>query len=749
MKVVALGLECGAVRFEVVTVLGSIKIGALQKRGSAMSVVHKTVGVVGIAMMASCSVCSHEQAQTTEAVAALFEKGITSDRDIYPFFPQSVAAVHCYAAFATQCAQKALNDLCGVVAAQQAFANTAQVFDTAVERFSCVEAVLKTLELVSPEKEIRDACHQELIALQQFAFGAFFNPKVYGVFKGYVDGNATKEALNEEQRYFLQEIMRDFRRKGLELPEDKFNEVRAIGKQLAEAGTIYDANLNADTSSIQAMAQELDGLTPQFIQGLSHDGQGNYTLKCDYPTVNEVMSYCHNAQTRKRMYLAYNNRAYPCNIEPLGKIIALSDTLAKKLGFPSYAAMDIEHEMAGSPDKVRHFLEDLLGRARAKMDKEFAALKADLPSTVNLDAQGRFEPWDFQYVTTCYKKKYFDIDNRLVAEYFPIDHVLKGVFALYERFFDLEFELITPGWSWHKDVLLVAIRDRQSKALKGYVFLDLYPRPGRYSWGRVVSLMRTTKHLDQNGSVVTTPAVMLIITNFSPATGGHPALLKPNEVSTLIHEFGHAMHSVLGATAMASLSGIKIKLDSAICIKSKLDFIELPSQLFQEWMDDKAFLKGLSAHYKTHKPLPDALIDRLISLKQFMTGFQVTGQCMWGLVGLDIFSAGSTKNIPMITQKLREQYDLYIRYAPESHWYAAGSHLTNYAACYYSYLWSQVYALDIFDAIKREGLFNPQAGKRLADTIFSFGASKDPNVLVKNYLGREPRIDAFCKNLGF
>jgi thimet oligopeptidase len=664
---------------------------------------------------------------------------ITSANDVCQLFPKSAAEIREYASLAIERAQKELDVLLDLALAERTFENTARAFDSIGARFGEVKSAIHALEMVSPHSDVRDACHQEAIRMSMFAVDAFSNKKIYYAFKDFVNNNGKTEQLNNEQKYFLQEAMRDFKRQGFDLSDDEFDAVKTIKKTLSETEMEFDKNIAEDASKINVSRAELEGCDQHFIDHLNKDYDGLYMLGCDYPTYFEIMENCRVESTRKKLYLAFNNRAYPQNVQILDKIVQKRDELAHKLGFDSYAALDIDSEMAQTPEQVERFVENLAVTATKKMEQEFKTLLGDLPADISLDEKRRFKPWDMAFIKAYYKKKYFDLDERVVAEYFPAAKTLQGVFDMYQRFLGLKFALVKPAWSWHDDVQLIEIRDNQTDALRGYIWLDLYPRDNKYSHACHCGIVSPLKMKNADGNVYERPSVALVIANFPKATSDRPALLKHRDVETFFHEFGHAMHFVLGYTEMNSFAGYAVKTD----------FVEMPSQMFEEWMFDKQLLQTLSGHYQTGKPLPDALIDTMINLKKFDSGFFVVRQCMLSLTALELYKKGGAKNSDKIVRSLAERLTPQVAFEPDAHFQASFGHLTGYGAKYYSYMWSKVYALDMFYMVKEQGLLNPDAGRKLATMVLAKGGSVDPNIILKDYLGREPSQDAFFKDLGF
>jgi len=295
-----------------------------------------------------------------------------------------------------------------------------------------------------------------------------------------------------------------------------------------------------------------------------------------------------------------------------------------------------------------------------------------------------------------------------------------------------------PSWSWDDDVRAIGVHAKETDELLGYVFIDLYPRPGKYTHACCGGIIHPLLRTQPDGSVQRRPAVAMVIANFPKAREGNPALLKHRDVETFFHEFGHAMHFVLGATKLMSQSGYAVKFD----------FVEMPSQIFEEWMFDHDLLKNLSKHYQTGEQMPDDLIKKIIDLKQFDSGFFVLRQTALSLLSLDCFSAGVDKDIDAIRESIWQRATPQVAPHPGTHFQANFGHLGGYGSRYYVYMWSKVYALDVFAQLRPQGLLNPAAGKVFIDKILGRGGTVDQNTMLRDFLGREPRIDAFLEDLG-
>lgn len=688
-------------------------------------------------LLAGCSLCVSKKKMQLAEYESMFQQSFTTFDDIIKLFPKTVEQVDAYKECAIEKAKKDLDAVKQVASGDRTFANTIGALDTLQAHFSTTAGIIRTLEMVSPDKAVREKSHAAAMELNTFAVDAFMNKDLYRACKVYIDSNQhNKETLSPEQHYVLTETMKDFKRAGFDLSDDVFSEVKALQEKLSNLELAFESAIANDTSCIIARREDLEGLKDEFVEQLERDGQ-NYKLACDYPTYTEVMNHCSVEQTRKKLYRAFNNRAYPANVSILNDIIKERDALAKILGFESYAALNFEGLMARTVGRVKDFTIKLAKLANRKASQEFQTFSQELPEGIQL-VDKKFKPWDVGFVKTAYKKKHFDIDDRVIAEYFEMEPTLKAIFTIYQQFLGLKFFITKPAWSWHEDVRLIEVYDVHSGVLRGYVILDLYPRACKYSHACWMPLIAARKEKQTDGTWRYAPAVGVMIANFPKATSKKPALLKHHDVETFFHEFGHAMHSILGATQHAGTSGTSVKRD----------FVEVPSQMFEEWMSAPEVLRSIGSHYVTHKPLSDELIAKIIGLKKFDSGAFVVRQCSLSLLAMDLFCKGGCKNVDALLRRLHEEWSSHTVFDEECHFYASFGHLAGYGAAYYSYMWSKVFALDLFYAVKERGLNDAAVGKKFVEAVLSRGGSVEPDELLKDFLGREPNQKAFAQDLG-
>lgn len=629
-----------------------------------------------------------------------------------------------------------LDALLAIADDQRSFANTAKKLDEMMSLSNAVVLLhtISLLEMVSPDEAIRNECHEQQIKMQDFFIEHVSNNvQLYRAFKAYAHDNALKEVLDNKQRYFIEETVKGFEHAGLGLPEGVRNEVKRVQKELAALCLQFDTNIAADETTLKVKEAELEGVTEDFKKSLTKEGD-DYVLTMQAPTFIMIMENCSVAEIRKKMLRAYRNRAYPANDRLLKEIVAKRDELARLLDVPSYTAYDLEDQMVKNPARVREFLDQLFEPVMRKAAEEFKTLTTQLPHSVTLEPNGQLQPWHLAYVNNWYKKNYLSVDEQKVAEYFPAEKTIAGLLSIYEKFFSLQFKEHPIDGLWYDDLTLLEVFPQGSDQLLGYFILDLYPRPFKYSHACHATIIPSTIDIHGKPNV----AVSLVIANFPRATADKPALFERTYVKTFFHEFGHALHALLGRTTLASFSGTSVKTD----------FVEMPSQMLEEWLQDKEILSMLSSHYQTGESLPDELIEKIMALRTSTAGMSLARQLFFAYLSLQLFEAGAQKDPYAMSIELSKKTRPFLVFDPEDHDYAAFGHLTGYGAKYYSYMWSNVFALDLFDTISQHGLLNPQIGARYVTQVIGQGGSVDPDKLLEDFLGRKPSQKAFLKHYG-
>lgn len=659
-------------------------------------------------------------------------------QEVIALFPQKAETIKAMTDAYLVDAKKQIDAIVAVHAGARTYANTFHALDV-LSSLSDVEiaaAIFQAVSMTSPEESVRNAAQEAMVKISEFFVEHVANNKpLFDVLNDYAQNGASHEALTDEQKYYIEKTIQGFTRSGINLPEEQRTNIAALRNEITELGLTFDKNVAQESRTITVKPEDLRGVNPTILQALKKTEQGEYILGTDYPTAFAVFDDCEVEATRKRMKTLFDERAYPVNDAVLTQLIEKRDQLARALGYESYAHYELEEEMVKTPEHAYQFLQDLVQKADVKAEREIKDMIANLPEGVTLSPDGRIKSWDMSYVQKQYVKKLYSVDEQLIAQYFPMKKTIEGLLAIYRAFFDIDFEQVPVSGAWHPDVQAIAVYTAGKQKLLGYLILDMFPRPNKYGHAAHSTVVPAVTLPDGSS----TTRVSVVYANFPKETAESPSLLKRSDVSTFFHEFGHALHAFLGETTVGSFSGTSVKRD----------FVELPSQMLEQWLLDKDIVRNLSSHYQTGAHLPDDMIEKIIRSKHVATGLFIKRQVFLATAALELYKSGAGK-VPLTVWN-----DLYVKMVPYIfndgelvHGYASFGHLVGYGARYYGYSWSQVFALDVFDTIKQEGLLNPVVGKRYVATIIGKGGSKDPNELLYDFLGRKPNNTAFLRDLG-
>jgi thimet oligopeptidase len=654
---------------------------------------------------------------------------IDSAQDIINLFPQTKEAIQKIEKQVFDEINNALENFITQDPKQYSKETILHEFEQLSASFSSVASMIQITEFVHPDKEIREQAHATSLAMQEFAIEKFSNKKIYAVFKQYQEQIMPHEILSDEEKYGIEETMRDFILSGLDLPDAEFSQFQTLQKKAMQLALDFETNINTDNSQMLCTKEELEGMNPLFVDALERTEDSKYIIKTDYPTATELLSFCTVEKTREQFWMLFNNRAYPKNEAVLKELLLVRAKIAKMLGFKNYAELNICTKMAKNPARVRSFFESISKKAHKKATSEYEAWKKIKAENLSLSDDGKILPWNIAFIKKIYEREHFNFDERELRPYFSMEKTIQGIFDIYQEFLGLRFEISKPAGLWHEDVQMITAYKKDDQNPCGYIFLDLFPRANKYSHACHCDITKTV-FLNKEKTEISKSAG-LVIANFPKATKTEPSLLKHADVETFFHEFGHAMHHLLGTTELPRFSGTGVKWD----------FVEMPSQMLEEWVWKPAMIKKMSAHYETNEAIPDALIEKMIAKKKYDSGYFFCRQLMLADFSLTIYEQDEP-DFQGLLQKLLHRYSPDIAYNERYHMHTAFGHLTNYAASYYGYMWSLVFACDIFDQLDKEGL-TAQAGQRFAKMILSKGGSIDPEILLKDFLGRKPNEKAF------
>ncbi|RBA28616.1 peptidase M3 [Flavobacterium tibetense] len=550
--------------------------------------------------------------------------------------------------------------------------------------------------------------------------------------------------LGTEEAKLLENAYKRFTRNGAKLDENAKNRLRQINAELSLLSVNFGQNILVDTNGFEMLIDKKDdlvGLPESIIQATAetakskgHDGKWLFTIHNS--SVMPFLQYSANRALREKMYKAYKNRGNNGgandNNENAIKLANLRLEKAQILGYETFAHYALEETMAKTPEKVTSFLEDLWKPSLAKANEEIAEIK----TMMNKDGiSGDVQPWDYSFYSEKIRKAKFDLDEQELAPYFSIEGVREGIFMVTNKLWGLKFKQITNVPVYHPDVTSWEVMEADGTHL-GVLFMDMHPRSSKRGGAWMTSYRPQTM---KDGKRVA--PVISIVCNFTKPTSTTPALLTFDEVTTFFHEFGHALHGLLSDVKYKSLAGTSVSRD----------FVELPSQVMENWAADPVVLKMYAKHYKTGAVIPDELIEKLEKAATFGQGFATTEYLASSLLDMDYHSitspiSGKATDYEANSMK---KYGLTSAITPRhssthfSHVFSGG-----YSAGYYSYIWSGVLDTDAFDQFKKTYLFSQEKAKSFRNNILSKGGTEDPMVLYKRFRGSEPSIEPLLKKRG-
>ena len=683
---------------------------------------------------------------------------VSTHKHCSSLFPKTVEEIGNLVTAAKERATVSLSNIYGVEASARNFQNTARATDLAETELQCTGSLLSVVMNTAVQKELRDEARKQIVGIQEFSIENFStNKALYKCFQAY---EQTAEFPDEtkvagQQRYWLTEQIADYKRSGLDLEGSDFDEVVALQKKIAALSTAFSANSAEDKTELYFPLEELKGTPESVLKGLSKkEGSDSlFVVKLDYPTYFGIMKNCGVASTRRDVSRAFENRAFPTNLEVLKDVIRARHQLATKLGYVSFAAYNLADKMIKTPENAHAFVDNLIPGLQKKWALEKQLICENLHPSVVLTENGDIENYDIAFCINQVKMNKLAVSETDIKEYFPMDATVQALFDIYQAFFDITFVEHKNGNDlWHEDVTTLEVVDNRTKTLLGHIVLDLFPREGKFSHACCHPVIPAVEADDAvnllTGEGATfSPVLTVVLANFPKPSSDAPALFLHDDVETFFHEFGHAIHNIMGKSRMATHAGTSVKRD----------FVELPSQMLEEWLWEEDILKKVSKHYKTGEPLPDTLIKSKIASQNAFSGRDSLRQLCFAKYALDMFSAdfyknaieGDSDNTTDMFMRIQKGMLPGLHFREGGHFECAFGHLMGYGAGYYGYMWSEVLAQDVFSYIKaKDGLLSAELGRRYVEKIVGVGGGRDPNDMVKDFLEREPNADAFLKKIG-
>jgi len=697
-----------------------------------------TLALAALGLLAACS--SMDKKPKTGPLRSLKEaqKRAAAHKAVIavPTFETTPEAVRALVQRTLATGNAQLDEIGRLDRARLSFEDTVRALDDLGHMVSLAANRLNFLKETSPDAALREAATEGAKTLQEWAVGIEYREDVYRTIRAYAD---TRPELFGEDAKLLDETLRDYKRAGLALPRSERDEVEKLRKELTRLSTDFDRHITQAQKALKFTKAELAGVPESFLsqQGIQ-TGADEYTVHVNVTwQYLMVMENARREDVRQRLEIERYNLARTENVPLLERILALRDTIARKLGYAHWADYQIETKMAKTADRALAFLKETATALQPKFAAEQAALRA-LKARDTGQANPPLHIWDWRYYANQLKKEQYQVDAEQLRVFFPYEKVLDGMFRIYQRIFELRFDPIDPPYRWVEGIRLYAVSDAVTGEPLGLFYLDMFPREGKFNHFAQFGLIEGKQLPDGRYQ---RPTVALVC-NFPPPAAGRPSLLSHNEVETLFHEFGHAMHSILTRAKYSRFAGTSVPRD----------FVEAPSQMLENWVWDKRVLDDFAADYRDpHRKIPPDILAQLKAAKKATIGHFYRRQFAFGLVDLTLHTQIHPENaadaVRLANQVLGE---VFYRMPADTAFVSYFGHLTGYDAGYYGYAWADVIAADMATAFESapDGYYDVPTGRRLRREIYEPGDSRDVNVSIEKFLGRPPRNGPFLKELG-
>lgn len=625
-----------------------------------------------------------------------------------------------------------LNFLAAIPADRRDFTNTVRALEDAYTSYWFVPKNLSLLSYFHQDSAVRDAAANLEAKGVDKKLSVFARKDVYKALKEYAD---TNPQLNHENMRLLSKWLERFERAGMALSEKDAEAYAQLNTERLNKITRYNVNLNNYKDELVVGREELDGLGETYINRLERTKDGKYIVTLKYPDYNPFMSSAKSEKARKALQEKFARRGGKENVKLLEDTVELRRKQAALLGFKRYPDYVLPVRMAKNYETLEAFLKNLQKEVTPLAQDEMKAYLKLQEETTGQQAD-EMTAWNLPYWSNQYKKKYYQVDDDKIKEYFPADKVISGMFEVFGNLFGITFtQADLPVW--HPEVVVYQIKDKKTGELISNFYLDLFPRDGKYTHAATWSFVDRFELPDGH---MQTPSVV-IAANFTPAGKGMPSLLEHSEVETLFHEFGHVLQMSMATSKYATLTGDNVAWD----------YIEAHSQLLENWAWQPQVLKKISAHYKTGETLPDGLISSLVKSKNVGVAVAFLRQNFLGQYDLALHTAAKRVDSTKLYAQMMHNIS-GIPMTKGTYPQASFGHIMSltdpYDVGYYVYAWSLVIAQDIFSRFEDEGLFNAELGAKLRKYIYTPGTVYDENEMVEKFLGRPYNDKAFLKSLG-
>lgn len=622
------------------------------------------------------------------------------------------------------------------------FENTTVALDFTGEKLNRITSIFFNLNSAETNDAIQKIAQEVSPWLSEFKNDITLNEALFERVKAVFDDRKNLD-LTPEQQMLLEKQYKGFARNGANLSDDKKSKLREIDSKLSKLSLQFGENVLAETNAFElhlTNEEDVSGLpesAKEAAQQLAQEqNKEGYIFTLHYPSYIPFLTYADNRELRKKMAIAAGKKAFQDNEFNNEKIVLeivnLRQQRANLLGYKTHAHFVLEERMAESPEKVIEFSNNLLAKAKPAAQKEFENLEQ---YAKNLDGIDQLQKWDGAYYSEKLKKELFDLDQEVLKPYFKLENVIDGVFEIANCLYDLNFEEVDTIEKYHPEVKTYNVTDNDGNFIAVF-YADYHPRKGK----RNGAWMTSYKTQQIKNGINERPHIS-IVCNFTKPTATKPSLLTFNEVTTLFHEFGHALHGMLANTTYNSLSGTSVSWD----------FVELPSQVLENWCYEKEALELFAKHYETGEVIPMKYVEKIKESASFHEGMQTLRQLSFGLLDMKWHSEDPSE----ITSVKDFEIDAFseTRLYPdvaENCMSTAFSHIFQggYSAGYYSYKWAEVLDADAFEYFLEEGIFNKEVATKFKENVLSKGGTVKPMELYKRFRGQEPKPEALLRRAG-
>ena len=574
------------------------------------------------------------------------------------------------------------------------------------------------------DRVVRDAGTEAETRLNRWRVGLAFRREVFEAVRA-VAGTEAARALGGEDARLLAHWLRDFRRAGHELAAEERAELERLRTRLTEIEVAFERNISDARDWIEVTRQQLDGLPEEYIARLSPGSRpGTYRVGLDYPELNPFLQQARDRGARHELFMKHWNRTVAANRPLLEEALRIRHRIAALLGQPTWAHHAMELKMSGAPERVRQFYAELLPSLSVQVRRELGRLADGLRADGH---DGPITAWDWRYYDDRLRRTAHGVDQNEVAEYFPLEAVLQGMFDVTGEVLGLRYRRVAAP-VWHPDVRVYEIADATSGEHIATFYADLHPRDGKFTHAAAFPLV--IGHRAPDGSRVA--PISAILANLTPPSPDRPSLLRHAEVETLFHEFGHVLHMSLSRATYPRFSAAE----------TEWDFVEAPSQIMEHWAWEPSVIARFARHWRSGEPIPSELVERIRAARWVDVGIHIAIQAFYGQLDLALHAEREPGDIDAA---LRAAYAITGMPYPEGTFMLAGfGHLlSGYDAGYYGYLWAEVIGDDMFGRFAREGVVSPVVGADYRREVLEPNGTRDADELVRAFLGRPPSSDQF------